>query len=209
LELVCFALNGRAAEDLDRWLSQQANVTTWSAEVTQTRRLKSLAEPLVTPGRVWFQAPNLFRWELGAPAQTVAVRERERLVLLYPRLRRAEVYPLDGESEGPWRSSLTLLEAGFPQRRGQLEEQFDILGIESEGTTTVVRLRPKSAKARRWVAGLRVTLRSDDLSLRATELEFADGSQLRNEFHGVAINPSVPVDLLEARIPDDYTVTHP
>ena len=194
---------------IERWLNRQTQVLTWSAEITQTRRLKSLAEPLVSPGRVWFQAPNRFRWELGEPARTVAIRETDRLVLLYPQLRRAEVYPLTGEGNGPWRSSLTLLEAGFPQHRDQLEQQFDILKTSTQGSNTVVSLRPKSASARRWVHAIRVTLRSDDLNLQATELDFADGSQLRNDFRNAAINADIPTDRLKAQIPEDYTITEP
>jgi hypothetical protein len=130
-------------------------------------------------------------------------------VLLYPQLRRAEVYSLTGAKEGPWRSSLTLLEAGFPQQPGQLEKQFEILGTASEGTNTIVRLKPKSREARRWVTGVRVTLADESLALQATELEFADGSQLRNDFRNSRINPEVLAHQLTASIPSEYTVAHP
>jgi outer membrane lipoprotein-sorting protein len=116
---------------------------------------------------------------------------------------------LTGGKDGPWRNSLTLLEAGFPQRQGQLEQQFQVLATESQGSNTLVRLRPKSAKARRWVTGIRVTLSSDELNLLATELDFADGSQLRNEFHGAVINANISPNQLHAEIPEGYTVTQP
>src|SRR5947208_1264401 len=59
---------------LDSWLAAQTNVHSWTAEFTQTRKLKALAQPLVTTGHVWFVEPNRFRWEIGQPAQTIAVR---------------------------------------------------------------------------------------------------------------------------------------
>src|SRR5439155_15779050 len=95
------------------WLGAQTNIQTWSAEVIQTRTLKSLTQPLTATGHVWFAAPNRFRWELGAPPQTIALRQADQMLVVYPRLSRAEKYPLTGDHTGPWRDTLALLEAGF------------------------------------------------------------------------------------------------
>lgn len=196
--------------DLDEWLSHRTNVVSWSAEVRQTRKLKSVARPLVTSGRVWFRAPNLFRWELGQPARTVAIREPTRLVLLYPRLKRAEVYSLDENSQGPWRSSLTLLEAGFPASREQLEAQFNIVNLSTDPPgELLLHLQPKSDLARRWVTRVDVTVSRPTMDLVATELYFSDGSRLRNEFTGASSTEDPADPLFQATIPADYTVTQP
>jgi len=196
---------------LDHWLTAQTKVDTWSADLLQTRHLKALNQPLLTPGRVWFKAPNLFRWELGNPVRTVAIREPERLVLLYPALKRAEIYPLTGDREGPWRSSLALLEAGFPRHRSQLESQFDIVSATSQdppGNWTL-ELAPKDKNARRWISRLQVVLQLPSLNLTATELEFGDGSRLRNDFTNILLNPPLDPTLLNAQIPADYSVVTP
>src|SRR5438045_2162479 len=39
------------------WLAGRANIQTWSADFTQTRKFKSLTQPLTATGRVWFAAP--------------------------------------------------------------------------------------------------------------------------------------------------------
>jgi outer membrane lipoprotein-sorting protein len=194
---------------VEGWLTRQATVRTWSAELRQTRRLKSLAEPLATPGRVWFKAPNLFRWELGDPVRTIAIREPDRLVLLYPRLKRAEIYPLTGEERGPWRSSLALLEVGFPRDRGQLESQFVVVSESAREGTVELALEPKEAGARRWITRVEVTFDAAQLGLLATELHFTDGSTLRNEFTDTVINPPLEDDRLRADIPADFTVVLP
>jgi len=210
--VLALALPGLSAEsvpNLDPWLAQRTNLVAWSADVQQTRTLKSVARPLVTPGRVWFRAPNLFRWELGQPARTVAIREPDRLVLLYPLLKRAEIYPLTDASQGVWRSSLTLLEAGFPSSREQLESQFSILDIDERDGQILVRLEPKSDLARRWVSRVDVTLEGSTSELVATELHFADGSRLRNEFTGASSEADPPPHYFRADIPAGYTVTQP
>src|SRR6266516_4257266 len=88
---------------LTRWLAAQTHIQTWSAEVIQTRALKSLRQPLTATGRVWFAAPNRFRWELGNPPQTIALRQPEQMLVIYPKLKRVEKYPLIGDRTGQWR----------------------------------------------------------------------------------------------------------
>src|SRR5216684_501252 len=79
LALICGNLSAADSESaLTMWLASQTNIQTWSAEVIQTRALKSLAQPLTATGRVWFAAPNRFRWELGTPPQTIALRQPEQ-----------------------------------------------------------------------------------------------------------------------------------
>src|SRR5436190_174385 len=87
---------GGASSFLGAWLNSQTNIQTWSAEVIQTRALKSLTQPLTASGHVWFAAPNRFRWELGNPPQTIALRQPEQMLVIYPKLKRVEKYPLIG-----------------------------------------------------------------------------------------------------------------
>src|SRR6266478_1010237 len=74
--VLLFPLAEAVAADalLTAWFNAQTNVQSWSAEVIQTRSLKTLTQPLIAHGRVWFAAPNRFRWEIGTPAKTIAVR---------------------------------------------------------------------------------------------------------------------------------------
>jgi outer membrane lipoprotein-sorting protein len=93
----------------------QTHIQTWSAEFVQTRRLKALTQPLNATGRVWFAAPNRFRWELGQPPQTIAVRNAQEMLVIYPKLKRAERYPLTGNAGGQWRKRLLCSKPGFPE----------------------------------------------------------------------------------------------
>lgn len=194
---------------LDRWFAAQAELKTWSAKVTQIRTLKALKDPLRAEGRVWFAAPNRFRWELGDPAQTIAVRESTALVVMYPRLKRAERYALTGPGANQWRDALTLLEAGFPRSRSELEKQFQVVAtLEREAEAELV-LQPRASRARKLIAEVRLVFGKEKLELRATELRFADGSQLRNEFAEAQLNPVLEDALFTASVPADFKVTEP
>ncbi len=201
-------VSATGADLVDRWFAAQAELTTWSAKVTQTRTLKALKDPLTAEGRIWFAAPNRFRWELGDPAQTIAVREPDALVILYPKLKRAERYPL-GDAAGQWRDALTLLEAGFPRSRAELEKQFKIVALLERETDAELVLQPRSSRARKLIGEVRLAFGLEQLELRATELRFADGSQLRNDFRDQQVNPPLEDGLFSAAVPADFKLTEP
>ena len=191
------------------WLQAQSNLSTWSAEVIQTRTLKTLAQPLVTTGRVWFAAPNRFRWEIGTPPQTIALRQPDQLTIIYPKLKRAERYPLTGPGAGPWKDTLALLEAGFPRGRAELESRFRILSDSLSNEVRCVTLQPRSAAARRMMPEIKIFFSPHDSSLRATELQFTDGSTLRNDFHHPALNPQLEEPLFNPDLGPDCTLVEP
>ena len=119
---------------LTAWLAGQTNIRSWSSDFVQTRRLKSLTQPLTASSHMWFAAPNRFRWELGRPAQTIAVRAPDELLIFYPQLKRVEKFPLNAAKPGPCGDALSLLEAGFPRSRTELEAQllkFGYIWLES------------------------------------------------------------------------------
>jgi outer membrane lipoprotein-sorting protein len=191
------------------WLAAQTNVQTWSAEFVQTRKLKSLTKPLTATGHVWFAAPNRFRWELGQPPQTIAVRAPEEMLILYPKLKRVERFPLAKQETGAWRDALALLEAGFPRSRSELSARYDIISQTTSNEVSRLVLQPKSAGARRMMRQIEIDFDPRDYSLRGTELEFADGSTLRNDFQNTNLNPKLDESMFTPPIPPDYKVVEP
>lgn len=221
------------AEFLDAWLAHQAHIRTWSADFTQTRALRALTQPLTVRGRVWFAAPDRFRWELreadgtgagdpepgqtplanrGDPllhCQTIAVRGAEQLLVIYPKLKRAERYPLTGRQPGPWRDALALLESGFPRSRVDLEAKFRVLSVSDIAGRCDVTLQPKAASARKLMPQLRLAFATNDFSLQWTELKFADGSTLRNEFTNACVNPELDEGMFTPTLEPVFTVVEP
>lgn len=194
---------------IQRWLEAQTSIRSWSADFVQTRRLKTLVQPLTAGGKVWFAEPNMFRWELGEPSETVAIRSLNELMIIYPQLRRAERFPVGPEARGPWRDALALLEAGFPRTQAQLQAQYDIVSQEPAGGVGKLVLRPKSAKARKLIPRIQVEFDPANLLLLATELTLADGSQMRNDFKNQKLNPPVDPERFSTALPSGYQVTEP
>lgn len=191
------------------WLNAQTNIQSWSADVTQIRSLKTLTQPLSATGHVWFAAPNQFRWEVGKPAQTIAVRKSDEMLVIYPRLKRAERYAFNGHQNGPWKETLALLEAGFPRNEADLNRQFRILRVNDSSEAVRLDLEPRSAAGKHMMPRLSISFSPQNFTLRETELQFADGSTMRNIFTNPVLNPKVDPALFDPKLSPDYKIVEP
>lgn len=194
---------------LNGWLSTQTNVQTWSADFTQTRRLKTLTQPLVASGHIWFAKPNQFRWQLGSPARTIAVRQTDEMFVIYPSLKRAERYPVGAKAKGEWRDALDLLETGFPRDRVEFNSRFTVLSLTETNGSWIFGLQPVSSFARQMMKEIRVGLATNDFSLTSNELIFIDGSSMRNDFTNAVLNPKLEPDTFVWKPEPGYKITEP
>lgn len=196
-------------EVLNAWLAAQKNLRTWTADFTQMRMLKTLRQPLVATGHIWFATPNRFRWELGRPTQTIALRQSDQMFVIYPLLKRAERYRLDSKANGEWREALALLDAGFPRNRGEMESRFHILSLTESNAAWHLTLQPISAFARRMMKEIRLTLATNNFSLASTELIFADDSRMRTDFTNAVLNARIEDTVFDWKPNSDFKVTEP
>ncbi|HAB15735.1 MAG TPA: hypothetical protein DCE44_04715 [Verrucomicrobiales bacterium] len=202
-----FAESGDAA--LERWLMAQAQLKSWSAEFVQTRHLQTLTRPLTASGRVWFAAPDQFRWELGSPPQSVAMRSGDELWMLSPPLKRAERYILAAARRGPMKDSLALLDTGFPRDPTDFRKRFELLTFSNTNAVYEFRLRPRDLGTRRVLPELTLVVTTNLLELAASDLTFADGSRLRNDFTNALRNPTVEPAVFAPALDATWKITNP
>jgi outer membrane lipoprotein-sorting protein len=193
----------------EQWFAAQTNITSWSADFTQTRALKVLTQPLVATGKVWVTVPGLFRWELGQPPQTIALRQPDQLLLVYPKLKRAEKYSLTDVPPGPLRDALALLDASFPRDRATMEGRFRLLSATETNSMLQVTLQPKSSAARKFINEIMIAFRTNDFTIAVTALKFSDGSSLRNDFTNTVINQPIPPETFTPKLESDITIVEP
>lgn len=204
----CLGQQGELNPRFEQWLSAQTNLQSWQGGFTQTRMLKVLAQPLVSTGKVWV-ASDQFRWELGVPAQTIALRQSNQLMIIYPRLKRAERYALDSVPPGPIRDAMGLLDATLPRDRASMEEKFRLLSAQETNGTMQFVLEPKSAGARKFMNQILIGFRTNDFAMAVTQLQFSDGSVLRNDFTNVVLNAVISPSVFDMQLPPGYTVVEP
>lgn len=194
---------------LKQWLATQSGIKTWQADVTQTRSIKTLKQPLTSTGKVWVIPPDRFRFELGNPPQTIALRLPEKLYVIYPRLKRVELYPLADDQPGPWRDALALLDVGFSRNLKDITNHFQILtGVHTNGLFEVT-LQPRSGTARKMIKEIHFGLQTNDYSLAFNSMVFADGSSMRNDFSHSITNGPLSDTLFELNVGEGFTIVNP
>jgi outer membrane lipoprotein-sorting protein len=124
-------------------------------------------------------------------------------------LKRAERYPLTGHESGQWRDMLSLLEAGFPRSRADLDSRFRIVSLAETNRAWQLALQPISPFARRLMKEIRVGLATNDFSLTSTELVFTDGALMRSDFTNAVVNAPFDKALFDWKPGPDFKVTQP
>lgn len=209
--LWCVARSANGADGdalVDKWLGAQTNIVSWHGAFQQTRSLKALKQPLVSTGQVWFAAPGSFRWQVGS-TQTVAIRKEQSMLVLYPKLQRAERYDFEKMSGGQWKDALALLQAGFPRSRQELSDQYRLKSTSATNEAHRIVLEPRSFQARKMLPELSIFVAIGNYQLKATELKFADGSLMRNDFSNVQTNIPIESGIFSIDPPVGWTVTEP
>jgi outer membrane lipoprotein-sorting protein len=210
--LPCLAATALQAADYEaqfnQWFAAQTNMQNWTADFTQTRSLVALSQPLKSSGKVWVK-PGSFRWELGQPPQTIVVRNPEELLILYPRFKRAELYPLDKIPPGPIKDAMALLDVSVPRDRASMEEHFQLLSATETNATLQMTLQPKSVSARQFIGNMIIGFHTNDYVIADSEMRFSDGSTLRNDFTNVVFNQPMDPKLFDTNLPQDYSVEEP
>lgn len=189
------------------WLSAAKTLRTWEADVLQTRHLKAFTQPLVSTGKVWFATPNQFRWKLGEPAQSLALRNGPELWVLSPKLRRAEHYQLDSLGNGPAKDLMGLLDMGFPKDESEFRRQFRVIEVSTNASKWGFRLEPQSASVKTMLPELKVEIAPGTKQLMATELILKDGSRLRNEFKELRRNSDLSAALFTTNLDATWKIT--
>jgi outer membrane lipoprotein-sorting protein len=210
--IVMAALASDAAPNdklVDDWIEAQAAVHAWEADFKQIRQLKALTEPLVATGKLWFVAPDRFRWEVMKPAPTLAVREKDELLVVFPKLKRAEKYSLAQIRQGPWKDLMGLLDTGFPRNRADFERQFHVRDVVPIPGGQRLVMEPRSALVQEYMPEVDIEISTPDLGLLATSMIFVDGSVLRNEFSNPRKNPPIDDALFQPALGPDYKITEP
>lgn len=212
LVLLFWAAAAWAAGDdsvVNDWIQRQATIKTWSADFKEIRELKALTMPLTATGKIWFAAPDRFRWEVMKPAPTIAVRDKDELLIIFPKLKRAERYSLAKLRQGPWKDLMGLLDTGFPRSLPEFEERFHVREVQPVPGGRRLVIQPKSALVQKYMPEVDIDISTPSLNLLATRMQFVDGSVLENDFSNPVVNGPVDDALFHPALGADYKVTEP
>lgn len=166
-----------------RWLSRQAEVRSVSADFIQERRLRALKKPISHHGKFWFKAPGSFRWELGTPAQTIAVqRADEGLWVLRPKKRQARRYTTEELAEEGGGQMAGFMESGFPRTYEDFLKNFTVTDVSRKDGAYIITTKLNDRRASIAVRKIEFTVDATSMHLKRFYLRFRDTSSITTIF---------------------------
>ncbi len=180
---------------LESWIARQQNVRTLHGEFTQTRRLPTLRIPSRTPGKIWFEKNGPFRFQLGEPPETIALRRGDQLTLIDRKKNTTrEITP---STAGPETQQLMLMRFPVTDSLAEFRRLFDVTRMEESGDRTELDLIPKEPTATKFVKAINLEYETATGILTRFNVELANGGGLETRFTRVEVNRPLPADIFD------------
>ncbi len=172
---------------LESWIARQQTVKNLYGEFTQTRRLPTLRIPSRQPGKIWFTSQGQFRFELGDPVDTVAIRDGGTAVTLIDE-RRDTRRTIDESVAGPESQQLLLMRFPLTNSLEEFRRVFNVARMEENGTKTELDLIPRDASLRKHVQRIDLEYETSTGILTNFNVELANGGGLETNFTRMKVN---------------------
>jgi len=145
------------------------------ADFEEERVVHLLNKPIISSGKVWFQAPNKFRREVKGNSPSVTVSDGRQLWIYYPNFKSAEHYSLGKRS--PLDAAITTINTALNLEN--VESTFQISGakIDPPQTGYDLELTPRSSSTKRMFQMFRLRL-NNDLFAERTEMLQPNGDRI-------------------------------
>jgi outer membrane lipoprotein carrier protein len=177
-----------AMAPIKRWIAQQADIRTLSADFVQTRRLRVLRDPVARPGQFWFATPGSFRWQLGNPPETIALRRKDAVYLISVKGRKFSRQDPAAMAAKSGMRDMPMMEFPMATDYASFAKRFEVRSIKVDGGLCTANILPRDASARKFLQKVEVVFDTNTGDMHAFEVAFRDGSALRNEFSNVQVN---------------------
>jgi outer membrane lipoprotein-sorting protein len=164
--------------------------------------IRLMNKPIVSVGKVWFQAPNKFRREVKGNSPSITVSDGEQLWIYYPNFKSAEHYSLGKRS--PLDTALAAITAALNLEN--VESSYQITGAKS-GDGYELELVPRRPSLKKLFGKFRLHLNQDLLADR-TEMLQTNGDRVVTLYSNQRRAP-IPESTFEFTPPSDTEITTP
>jgi len=193
-----------AAEVLDRLQAKAKTLKSLEGSFEQRKYSRLLVRPIESGGKLFWQPPGRFRWEVVRPAPLTLVVREDQILLLYPDLKKVTLY------RGP--SGLDLLgrimgATGDPQTfQRQYAIEVQLVAPKKNSRWIQMNMEPKSAKHARYFKRLEVKI--DPETLLPNEIAILEGTDDWTLIYlsNLIENASLSDDLFSVEPPEGFQV---
>ena len=145
-----------------------------------------LNKPLVSTGKVWFQAPNKFRREMKGSSQTVAVSNGHDFWIYFPTSKSTQHFTLGKNS--PVDAAITAINTALNLEN--VESTYEISGAKADHGYEL-QLLPRAPTAKRIFQRFSLRL-SGDLLVQRTEMLKSNGDRIVTTYSNQSRAPITP-----------------
>ena len=161
-----------------------------------------LNKPLVSTGKVWFQAPNKFRREMKGSAQTVAVSNGHDFWIYFPNSKSTQHFTLGKNS--PVDAAIAAMSTALNLEN--VENMFQVSGSKA-GDGYELQLLPRTPSVKRLFQRFDLRI-SNDLFVQRTEMLKQNGDRIVTTYSNQT-RAAIPAATFEFTTPAGTAVTNP
>src|SRR3954467_7563515 len=172
------------------------------ANFQEQKTLRMMNKPVVSSGKVWFQAPNKFKREVKGNSPSLTVSDGQQLWIYYPKFQSAEHYSLG--RRGPLDAGIAAITASLNLEG--VENTYTITAAH-EGNTYALDLLPKHPSMKRMLQRFTIHF-NEALQVERTEMLQPNGDRIVTTYTNESRAPIAP-SMFEWTPPAGANVTTP
>lgn len=185
---------------VNQWMERMKGTKTVVATFIQQRFFRTLRKPLSSPGHLWLDYPDNFRWELGDPASTIAIRQGNTMTIMEPKKKRAQRFSLtakEGEKGKRVPDAMHSSSKIFPRSMQELQKHFEILDLQKQEGVYQLTLKPTDKNLKKSMRRVLFFIDAEKFYLHGFEIQFKGKSRLRTTFTELKFNQKIAPRLLQ------------
>ena len=187
---------------LGRIREKRAAAPQVQADFQEEKTVRMLNKPIVSAGKIWFQAPNKFRREAKGNSPSITVSNGQQLWIYYPKFNSAEHYSLGKRS--PLDAGISAITASLNLEN--VEATYHISATkESDGH--LLQLTPRNPSMKRFLQTFSIKI-NNDLQVSRTEMVQPNGDRIITTYTNEIRSP-IPAAMFEFTPPAGTEVTTP
>ncbi len=172
------------------------------SDFREEKTIRLMNKPIVSAGKVWFQAPNKFRREVRGNSPSAAVSDGQQLWIYYPNFKSVEHYSLGKRS--PVDAAIAAVNTALNLEN--VENAFQISGNKIDNGCEL-QLFPRSPSMKRIFQKFSLRL-NQDLFVERTEMVQPNGDRLVTTYSNQT-HASIPAATFEFTPPPGTEITTP
>jgi len=187
---------------LGRIREKRAAAPQVQADFQEEKSVHLLNKPIISTGKMWFQAPNKFRREAKGSSPSISVSDGQQLWIYYPKFKSAEHYSLGKRS--PLDAGIAALTASLNLEN--VENTYHIAGTK-EADGYQLQLTPRNPSMKRFLQTFSIRM-NEELQVVRTDMQQPNGDRFVTTYSNES-RAAIPPSTFEFSPPPGTDVTSP